>query len=82
MVSSQAFGRNNRQSIAADAQSVTACTLTPTWQFPTLPSDPEYMRATPGESAPSFGNPVSSTTKARGPMNSSAHRATRPRTCA
>ena len=39
---------------------MTACTLTPIWQFPTLPSDPEYIRATPGESVPSFGNPVSS----------------------
>jgi len=42
-VSSQDFGMNRRQSIAADAQSVTACTLTPIWQFPTFPSDPEYQ---------------------------------------
>jgi len=62
MVSSQDSGRNSRQSIAADAQSVTACTLTPTWQFPTLPSVPEYIRATPGESDPSLGKPVSSIT--------------------
>ena len=53
---------NNAQLIAAEAQSVTACTLTPTWQFPTLPSAPEYMRATPGESDPFLGKPLSSMT--------------------
>jgi hypothetical protein len=62
-------GRNNCQSIAAEAQSVTACTLTPIWQFPTLPSVPEYMRATPGESTPSLAKPLSSITYASGSMN-------------
>jgi hypothetical protein len=62
VVSSHDFGRNSRQSIAADAQSVTACTLTPIWQLPTFPKVPEYIRATPGESAPSLGNPLSSMT--------------------
>jgi hypothetical protein len=80
VVSSQEVGRNNCQSIAAEAQSVTACTLTPIWQFPTLPSVPEYMRATPGESDPSFGKPLSSMTYASGWMNSSAHLARRFRT--
>lgn len=37
-VSSQLAGRNSRQSSAADAQSVAACTDTPTWQFPTSPA--------------------------------------------
>jgi hypothetical protein len=80
VVSSQDPGKNSRQSIAADAQSVTACTLTPTWHLPVLPSAPQYCRATPGESAPSLGKPLSSTTYAAGAMNPSAHRATRPRT--
>jgi hypothetical protein len=40
---------NSHQSIA---QSVIACMLTPT-----LPSNPEYMRATPGEPTPSLGKP-------------------------
>jgi hypothetical protein len=62
VVSSQEGGRNSRQLIAAEAQSVTACTLTPIWQFPTFPNVPEYMRATPGESRPSLGKPLSSTT--------------------
>jgi hypothetical protein len=62
MSSSQEAGKNSRQSTAADAQSLTACTLTPIWQLPVLPSVPEYCRATPGESKPSLGNPVSSTT--------------------
>jgi hypothetical protein len=34
----------------------------PIWQFPTLPNVPEYMRATPGESDPSLGKPLSSMT--------------------
>ena len=50
VVSSQDSGRTAASSIATDAASVTACTLTPIWQFPTLPSVPEYIRATPGES--------------------------------
>jgi hypothetical protein len=66
---------NNRQSIAAEAQSVTACTLTPIWQLPVLPNAPQYIRATPGESRPSLGKPVSSITYACGVTNSSAHRA-------
>ena len=43
---------------AAEAQSVTACTLTPIWQFLRLPSAPQYIRATPGEVVPSLGKPV------------------------
>ncbi len=62
VVSSQDCGMNNRQLIAAEAQSVTACTLTPIWQFPTFPNAPEYMRATPGESGPFLGKPLSSMT--------------------
>ena len=31
---------NSAQLIATDAASVTACTLTPIWQFPTFPSVP------------------------------------------
>jgi hypothetical protein len=62
VVSSQEAGRNNCQSIAAEAQSATACTLTPIWQFPTFPSIPEYIRATPDESAPSLAKPLSSMT--------------------
>jgi hypothetical protein len=73
-------GRNSRQSTAADAQSVTACTLTPTWQFPTLPNVPLYIRATPGDPVPSLANPVSSTTYAPGASRSSAHPAIRRRT--
>jgi hypothetical protein len=48
VVSSQDFGRNSSQLIAADALSVTACTLTPIWQFPTFPNVPDYILATPG----------------------------------
>jgi hypothetical protein len=47
-----------------------------------LPSDPEYIRATPGEATPSFGKPVSSTTNARGSMKVSAHLANLARTSA
>lgn len=39
-------------------QSVTACTLTTTWQFAVLPNAPQYIRATPGEELPSLGNPA------------------------
>lgn len=49
-----------------DAVSVTAWTLTPIWQFATLPTVPEYCLATPAELLPSFGKPVSSTTHATG----------------
>ena len=74
------FGMNNRQLSAADAESVTACTLTPIWQLPTLPSAPEYIRATPGESEPSLGKPTSSIANASGPIAFSVHCATRRRT--
>jgi hypothetical protein len=59
---------------------VTAQTLTPIWQLPTLPSVPEYCRATPGEAVPAFGKPVSSTTHASGSITSIALRASRSRT--
>jgi hypothetical protein len=81
VASSQDSGRKSRQLTAADAQSVAACTLTPIWQFPVLPSAPQYIRATPGELAPSLGNPVSSSTiNARGSTNSAAQPASRRRT--
>src|SRR4029453_13324974 len=79
-VSSQLSGMNSRQSTAADARSVTRCTLTPIWQFPVLPNAPLYIRATPGESTPSLGNPTSSMTNASGPMVTCAHSASRRRT--
>ena len=63
-VSSQLCGQNSRQSAADDACSFTRCTLTAIWQLATLPSVPEYCRATHGEAVPSLGNPVSSTTSA------------------
>jgi hypothetical protein len=53
---------------------------TPIWQLATLPSVPEYCRATPGEAAPSLGKPVSSTTQASGGTTSMARRASRART--
>jgi hypothetical protein len=40
--------------------------LTPTWQLATLPSVPEYWRATPTEALPNLGKPVSSTIQASG----------------
>ena len=78
--SSQRSGRNSRQFSGQDATSVTAEIDTPTWQLPTLPSVPEYCRATPGEAVPSFGKPVSSTTHASGAITSTARRASRSRT--
>src|SRR5688500_19431426 len=77
---SQDSGRNNRQSSGQEAVSVTACTLTPIWQLATLPSVPEYCRATPGELLPSFGKPLSSTAQATGAIASTALRANRTRT--
>ena len=62
--SSQLSGQNSRQSAAHDACSPARCTLTPIWQLATLPSVPEYCRATHGDAVPSFGKPVSSTTSA------------------
>ena len=59
---------------------MTAWTLTPIWQFATLPNVPEYCLATPGELLPSFGKPVSSTTYATGSTTSTARRANRIRT--
>jgi hypothetical protein len=78
--SSQAAGGNSRQESGQEAASVTAQTLTPIWQLPTLPSVPEYCRATPGEAVPSLTNPVSSTTHASGAITSTARRASRSRT--
>lgn len=66
---------------AAEAQSVAACRLTPTWQLPVLPSAPQYLLA-PGESTPSLGKPVSSSTNVRGARNCSAQPAKRLRTSA
>ena len=62
VVSSQDSGTNSAQLIGTDAASVSAWTLTPICQFATFPSVPEYKRATPGESDPSVGNPLSSVT--------------------
>lgn len=56
------------------------CTVTATWQFPTLPRVPEYCRATQAEAVPSFLNPVSSITHASGVIVSSAMAARRRRT--
>ena len=78
--SSQACGQNSRQSAAHDARSFTRCTLTPIWQLPTLPSVPEYCRATHGDAVPSLANPVSSTTSASTGWAEANHRATFHRT--
>src|SRR3954452_12868112 len=78
--SSQLVGRNSRQDSGQEAASVTAQTLTPIWQLPTLPNVPEYCRATPGEATPSLTNPVSSTTHASGAITATALRASRART--
>ena len=78
--SSQPAGRNSRQDSGQEAASVTACTETPIWQLPTLPSVPEYCRATPGEAVPSLTNPGSSTTHATGSITSTARAASRRRT--
>src|SRR3954464_1954055 len=78
--SSQPGGRNNRQFSGQEAASVTAQIDTPIWQLPTLPSVPEYCRATPGEAVPSLGKPVSSTTQASGAIIATARAASRART--
>ena len=52
---------------------------TPIWQLATLPSVPQYCRATPGEAVPSLGKPVSSTTQASGAITATARRANRSR---
>jgi hypothetical protein len=78
--SSQRSGRNSRQDSGQEAASVTAEIDTPIWQLPTLPSVPEYCRATPGEAVPSLPKPVSSTTHASGAITSIARRASRSRT--
>ena len=59
---------------------MTAQIDTPIWQLATLPSVPEYCRATPGEALPSLGKPVSSTTHASGAIVATARRASRWRT--
>lgn len=59
---------------------MTACTLTPIWQLATLPSVPEYCRATHGEPFPSLGKPVSSITHAVGRTTSTARRPSLART--
>src|SRR4051812_4727024 len=79
-VSSQPAGRNSRQFSGQDAPSMTAQIETATWQLPTLPSVPEYCRATPGEAVPSLTKPVSSTTQASGAITATARRASRSRT--
>jgi hypothetical protein len=50
---------------------------TPSWQFETLPSAPQYWRATPTEWRPNFGKPVSSTIQAAGSSSSDILRARR-----
>ena len=80
VASSQLSGMNSRQSTAAEVWSLTRLTLTPIWQLPRLPRAPQYIRATPGESYPSLGKPVSSIAYASGAMCAAAHRATRRRT--
>ena len=54
----------------------TACTDTPSWQLPILPSVPEYCRLTPGESLPSLGKPVSSSTHASTSISGATRSAT------
>ena len=73
--SSQLSGMYSRQSNGADAASVTACTLTATWQFPILPKVPEYCRATHADAVPSLACPVSSMTHACGSITPIANRA-------
>ena len=79
-VSSQLSGQNSRQSAAHEACSFTRCTLTAIWQLATLPSVPEYCRATHGEAVPSLGKPVSSITSASTGWLAANHRATFRRT--
>src|SRR4051794_29081935 len=62
------------------ACSVATESVTATWQLSCLPSWPQYCLATPTDSLPFFGNPVSSTIQARiGPCASIAG-STWPRT--
>src|SRR6266853_6162181 len=54
--------------------SPTWCTLTATWQLPTLPNVPEYCRSTPTECSPCLAKPVSSITHAASGSNSAVIR--------
>jgi hypothetical protein len=55
------------------ACSVATESVTAPWQLSRLPSWPQYCRATPTDSLPFFGSPVSSTSQARiGPRSSIA----------
>jgi hypothetical protein len=56
---------------------VAALTDTPTWQFVTLPSAPQYWCATPTEWRPNLGKPLSSTIQASGPISRCIRRARR-----
>src|SRR5205809_1035948 len=59
--------------MGSEAASVATERVTATWQLSRLPSWPQYCRATPTESLPFFGRPVSSTIQARtGPRSSIA----------
>ena len=48
--------------------------------MPTLPSVPEYCRATPAEAVPSLTKPVAVTTQASGAVTATARAASRWRT--
>jgi hypothetical protein len=71
---------NNAQSSGTEAASVTACTVTATWQFAFLPSVPHHCRATATDIRPSFGNDTSSITNASGPIRGTSRWAIRRRT--
>src|SRR3954465_14727395 len=58
----QADGRNSRNPTGSGTSPHAKVSETSTWQFATLPSSPQYCRATPTESSPFLGTPTSSTT--------------------
>jgi hypothetical protein len=71
---------NSRQSIGQEACGLAAEIETPTWQLPTLPSAPQYWRATPTDLFPNLGKPVSSITHASGQISASMRNASARRT--
>lgn len=73
-------GINNRQPTGHDATSPTRFTLTPIWQFVTLPAVPVHYRATPGDAVPHLSQPVSSTAHTAGVIASSIRDASRRHT--
>jgi hypothetical protein len=59
---------------------VTRWVVTATWQFAVLPREPVYWRATPADSLPHLGKPVSSNTTASGRIRPAIRRAIAART--